>query len=136
MINFDEMQVGDYVMTHLDGTDKPGKVVDLNNGNNQTAIDNGVQVFWYETDDLSPITINDKILIDDFKFSKVVNDDGTVKYLKGAFRFLIPKENDFTRMEIWYKDETRHINSQISVHQLQNHFNEMTKVPLDGAEFN
>lgn len=136
MINFDEIQVGDYVMTHLDGTDTIGKVVDFNYGNRQTAIDNGIQVFWYEADDMSPITINDKILIDDFKFTKVINDDGTVKYMKGAFRFLIPKEHDFTRMEIWYRDETRHIKSQISVHQLQNHFHEMTKVVLDESPFN
>lgn len=135
MIKFDEMQVGDYVMTHLDGTDTIGKVVELNNANKQTAIDNGVQVFWYEVDDLSPITISDSILINDLKFTKVVNENGSVKYMKGAFRTLIPKENDFSRMQIWYRDETRQLDHQISLHQFQNHFLEMTKVVLDGTSF-
>ena len=113
MVKFEEMNVGDYVMTHLDGTDQIGKVVQLNIANKQTAIDNGVQVFWFEVDDLSPITISDKILIEDLKFSKEINADGTVKYMKGAFRTLIPKENDFSRMQIWYRDETRHIKNQM-----------------------
>lgn len=135
MIKFEEMHVGNYVMTHIDGTDQIGKVVNLNHANKQTAIDNGVQVFWFEVDDLSPLTINDTILTQDLKFSKVVNDDGTVKYMKGAFRTLIPKEHDFSRMEIWYRDETRHIKHQISVHEFQNHFEEMTKVVLDETNF-
>ncbi|MEO5991333.1 MAG: hypothetical protein ABIP68_06820 [Ferruginibacter sp.] len=135
MVKFEDMNVGDYVMTHLGGTDKIGKVVQLNTANKQTAVDNGVQVFWYELADLSPITISDKILIDDLKFSKEINEDGTVKYMKGAFRTLIPKENDFSRMEIWYRDETRHIKNQISLHEFQNHFHEMTKVHLDQNSF-
>lgn len=135
MIKFEEMHVGDYVMTHLDGTDTIGKVVELNYANKQTAIDNGVQVFWYEVDDLSPITISDAILTQDLKFSKVINENGSVKYMKGAFRTLIPKENDFSTMEIWYRDESRHINHQISLHQFQNHFHEMTKMFLDQTSF-
>jgi len=70
-----------------------------------------------------------------FKFHKQVNDDGTIKYLKGAFRILIPKEGDFSRMEIWYRDETRHITHSIYVHNLQNHFYDMTKVHLNDESF-
>ena len=70
-----------------------------------------------------------------FKFHKHVNDDGTIKYSKGAFRILIPKQGDFSRMEIWYRDEKRHILQPIPVHTLQNHFYEMTKVHLNTESF-
>ncbi len=80
------------------------------------------------------LSLSDEELVH-FKFHKEVNPDGTVKYLKGAFRILIPKEGDFSRMEIWYRDETRHILQPISVHNLQNHFYEMTKVYLNDESF-
>jgi hypothetical protein len=55
--------------------------------------------------------------------------------MKGAFRMLIPKEGDFSRMEIWYRDEQRHILEPIPLHVLQNHFFEMTKVFLNEGSF-
>lgn len=135
MIKFEDLHVGDYVMTHLDGTDEVGKVVELNHANKQTAVDNGVQVFWYEKEGLSPITLSDSILTNDLKFTKTINDDGSVKYMKGAFRAMIPAEGDFSTMEIWYRDEKRHIKHQISVHEFQNHFRDMTKIDLDVTSY-
>jgi len=55
--------------------------------------------------------------------------------MKGAFRMLVPKEGDYSRMEIWYRDETRKIINPISLHTLQNHFYEMTKVFLNDESF-
>jgi hypothetical protein len=55
--------------------------------------------------------------------------------MKGAFRIMLEKERDFSHMEIWYRDERRHILHPISVHNLQNHFYEMTKVFLNDESF-
>ena len=43
--------------------------------------------------------------------------------------------NDFSKFEIWYRDEKRHIMQPISLHQLQNHFYDMTKVHLNHQTF-
>jgi hypothetical protein len=134
MIKYQELKMGDYVIADNDGDQRRGEVTRLNGDEKQVEVDTG-QCFWYETDQLSPITITDDELTN-LKFSKHVNEDGTIKYLKGAFRMLIPKEGDFSRMEIWYRDETRHIVNPISLHTLQNHYYELTKMYLNTDNFN
>ncbi|MEO6488585.1 MAG: hypothetical protein ABIO04_01485 [Ferruginibacter sp.] len=133
MIKFSELKVGDYVISDNDGDRRRGEVTNLNGDEKQVCVDTG-QEFWYEREQLYPIPITEKELMD-LKFHKHVNDDGTIKYMKGAFRMLIPKEGDFSRMEIWYRDETRHIVNEISLHNLQNHFYDVTKVHLNADSF-
>lgn len=133
MLKFHEVKAGDYIIADNDGDKKRGEVTNLNADEKQVCVDTG-QEFWYEMNQLSALPITDEEL-SNFKFHKHVNDDGTIKYSKGAFRILIPKESDFSRMEIWYRDETRHISTPISVHNLQNHFYDMTKVHLNADSF-
>ena len=134
MIKFHEIKIGDYLIADNDGDKKRGEVTNLNNNEKQVCVNTGAQDFWYELDQLDPIAITDEEL-EKLKFHKQVNEDGTLKYLKGAFRMLVPKEGDFSRMEIWYRDEQRHITTPISLHILQNHFFEMTKVHLNTETF-
>ena len=133
MIKFQELRIGDYLIADNDGDSHRGEVTNLNGDEKQVCVDTG-QEFWYEINQLKAIPLSDEEFMS-LKFHKQVNDDGTVKYLKGAFRILIPKEGDFSRMEIWYRDETRHILQAISVHNLQNHFYQMTKVHLNDESF-
>jgi hypothetical protein len=134
MINFHELRVGDFVITENDGDTRRGEVTDLNGNEKQVCVDNGAQEFWYETNQLIPLEITDEELMN-LKFHKENLEDGGVKYLKGAFRIFIPKEGDFSKMEIWYRDEKRHVLHPIQLHTLQNHFYEMTKVHLNTASF-
>lgn len=132
MIKFSDLKQGDYVLVSTGGEPWQGEVVDLNNDEKQVCINNGVQDFWFSTDDLYPITLNDETLRM-MNFEKVANADGSVKYMKDAFRVLIPREGEFSQFEIWYRDETRQIVSPIFLHQLQNHYLDMTKVHLTNA---
>ena len=134
MIKFQELKIGDYVIADNDGDMRRGEVTNLNGDEKQVCVDTGAQGFWYETEQLRPIPITDEEL-ELLKFHKQVNDDGTVKYMKGAFRLLIPTQNDFSKMEIWYRDEARHIIVPINLHNLQNHYYEMTKVHLNDESF-
>ena len=134
MLKFSEIKTGDYLFADNDGDMKRGEVTNLNGDEKQVCVDTGAQGFWYEMDQLSPVPITDAELAS-LKFHKQVNDDGTIKYSKGAFRLLISKESDFSRMEIWYRDETRHILNAINLHNLQNHFYDMTKVHLNDESF-
>ena len=90
MIKFHEVKVGDYLIADNDGDMKRGEVTNLNGDEKQVCVDTG-QEFWYETEQLRPIPLNDEELMN-LKFHKHVNEDGTVKYMKGAFRMLIPAE--------------------------------------------
>lgn len=134
MLKFQNIKVGDYLMADNDGDVVTGEVTNLKHGENQVCLDNGVQEFWYEMNQLSPIELNDEEL-SKLKFSKQTNEDGTVKYMKGAFRMLIPKAGDFSSLELWYRDERRHITHALNVHELQNHFHDMTKVHLNDESF-
>jgi len=134
MIKFHEIKVGDYLIADNDGDPKIGEVTNLNGDEKQVCVDTG-QEFWYETNQLSAIPLDEEQLMN-FKFKKETPDDGSVKYLKGAFRISLPVAGNFSRMEIWYRDERRHIMQPLFVHQLQNHFHEMTKVLLNDEVYN
>lgn len=134
MLKFQNIKVGDYLMANNDGDILKGEVTNLKHGENQVCMDIGPQEFWYEMEQLAPIPLNDEEL-SKLKFTKDENGEGTVKYSKGAFRLLLPAKDDFSKMEIWYRDERRHIIHPINVHELQNHFYEMTKVHLNDEAF-
>lgn len=134
MIKFQDLRTGDYVIADNDGDKRQGEVTNLNRDEKQVCVNTGAQDFWYDPEQLSPIELNEDELTR-LQFTKQQNDDGTVKYMKGAFRMQLPHAGDFSHFEIWYRDEKRHIINPIYVHQLQNHFYEMTKVHLNEEAF-
>ncbi len=131
MIKFQDVKVGDYVMANYEGDMHQGEV---QKDQKMALIDSGVQEFWHNMEDLHAIPLDD-VQMERLKFTRQENEDGSVKYMKGAFRMLIPAKNDFSKMEIWYRDEKRHIVLPLFVHNLQNHFYEMTKVHLNDEAF-
>lgn len=133
MIKFNEIKVGDFLIADNDGDKKQGEVTNLKGNSKQVCVDTGTQEFWYETEQLSPIPLNEEQLLK-LKFTKQDNEDGSVKYMKGAFRMLLTHKGDFSKFEVWYRDEKRQVMQPISLHQLQNHFYEMTKVHLNDGE--
>lgn len=129
MIKFSDLKVGDYVLAESDGQAWQGEVTDFNNDEKEIGVDNGVQKFYFKSEHLFPIPLDEATLLK-MNFQKHVNEDGSVKYSKGAFRVQTPKQDDFSQFEIWYRDEKRHILSPIALHELQNHYLAMTKVHL------
>ena len=129
MIKFHELKTGDYVLVKQDGTTWAGEVTNLNGDEKEVCVDNGVQEFWFKPEELSPLPLdNDQLM--KLKFQREDLEDGSAKYKKGAFRILLPQKDDFSLFDVWYREEKRHILHPISVHQLQNHYLEMTKVHL------
>jgi hypothetical protein len=129
MIKFNELKVGDYVMAEYNGQQKEGEVIQLNGDEKQVYIQSGDQDFWFETSHLYAITLDEAQLYR-LGFTKQENEDGSVKYMKGAFRLLLHSPNTFNEFEIWYREDRRHIVKPICVHEFQNHYLEMTKVHL------
>ncbi len=129
MIKFGELKNGDYVLAESDGQAWQGEVTGFNHDEKEVSVYNGVQDFWFKTDELFALPLDENQLMK-LKFRKHVNDDGSVKYMKGAFRLQTPSQDNFNNFEIWYRDEKRTMLHPISVHQLQNHHVEMTKVHL------
>lgn len=134
MLKFHELKVGDLVMAEYDGQYKEGEITNLNHDEKQVSIrtEDGNK-FWYEVPKIKPIVLDEAQL---FKvgFTKQVNDNGSVKYMKGAFRVLIPREGDFTNFEMWYREDQRFIQQPIFLHDFQNKYLQMTKVHLTKGE--
>lgn len=129
MIPFNELKIGDFVMAEYDGKMWEGEVMDLNHDEKQVCVETEVQEFWFEAAELFPIPMNDEQLLK-LSFTKEVLDDGYVKYKKGAFRILIPSKDNFSDLEIWYREDHRIFHHQLMIHELQNHYLQMTKIHL------
>ena len=129
MIPFHELRIGDIVLIEFNGQRMEGEVTDKADADRLICVDNEVQGFWYTPDDLVGIPLDENQLMK-FGFEKEVQPDGSIKYLRGPFRILLPQAGSFAHFEMWYREDRRHIIEHISVHQLQNHYHQMTKVDL------
>ncbi|HVW63305.1 MAG TPA: hypothetical protein VHC48_24810 [Puia sp.] len=128
MIRFHELKVGDYVLADFEGQRSEGEVIGLNEGDKMASVQTSVQDFWYTPDQLYPIALDDNQLMQ-LGFEKEAFEAG-VKYKRGPFRILLPAPGNFSHFEMWYREDRRHIAQPIYVHELQNHYRQMTKVEL------
>ncbi|GAC1438423.1 MAG: hypothetical protein NVSMB63_01960 [Sediminibacterium sp.] len=129
MIKFSDIRIGDYVRAEYEGKIWDGEVVRLNGDEKQVCVRTEVQNFWFEQEQLQPIPLNESELLK-LNFTKQTNGDASVKYLKGSFRIVTPVADDFSKMEMWYREDRRHNPDVHYVHQLQNQYLDMTKIHL------
>jgi len=128
MVKYGHLQHGDIVLVNDEGLLREGVVVGKDLDDQQIHVDNGVQEFWYHTQDIFPIALDDDQLMK-FGFEKE-EVSGAIKYKKGVFRLVVPQTGNFSNLEMWYREDRRHFNVPIAVHELQNLHMSMSKVPL------
>ena len=129
MIKFSTLQEGDLVIVDFEGVSREGIVSRLDHEEKKACVESDVQEYWYAPEQMAPIPLDDENLIHKLGFEKQDMGDHT-KYLKGAFRILVPRGGDFGHFEMWYREDRRHINYPMAVHELQNAYYQMTKVEL------
>jgi hypothetical protein len=129
MIKFHELKIGDVIQADFGGERFDGQVSALNHEDKQVNVHNGDQDDWFEAGDLYPILLDD-VQLEKLGFEMVINDDKTVKYMRGPFRIMISAAGKFDEIEIWYREDRRHIHHHLAVHELQNNYHQMTKVDL------
>jgi hypothetical protein len=130
MLKLGELKSGDIVRVNDDGVEREGTVVQISHEEHMALVDNGIQEFWYGPEEISPIMVDERQLLNLGFEKQHLNGEG-IKYMKGAFRIVTPREGDFSNIEMWYREDRRHFGTPIGVHQLQNLHLEMTKVPLE-----
>ncbi|MBC7849632.1 MAG: hypothetical protein H7Y31_07845 [Chitinophagaceae bacterium] len=130
MIKFSEIKPGDIVMAEFEGEKKQGIVKNINREDKEICIETGVQEFWFTADHLYPIPLDESQLLM-LGFHSQTATDGSVKYMKDSFRLVIPKAGDFSHIDMWWREDRRHVNQPFYVHDLQNHHYDMTKVELN-----
>ncbi|MFY7839144.1 MAG: hypothetical protein ACOVP7_02660 [Lacibacter sp.] len=133
MIKISDLKEGDFVMVNNEGTTMEGEVTAIDNVQKMAQVSTGENnEFWYEAEALSSIPLSDEAL-KKINFQREDQPDGSVKYLKGAFRVQIERPNDFNKLNFWYREDKRHVNQLIALHELQNYYLNMTKVHLTAA---
>jgi hypothetical protein len=132
MIKLSELKPGNIIKVEEEGELREGEVVDISRDEHEALVDNSVQEFWYTEEDMHPILLDEEQLLK-LGFEKEENEDGSVKYKKGAFRILLPQKGNFSKIEMWYREDRRHFNYPLSVHELQNLHAAMSKIPLEKA---
>jgi len=131
MIRFNDCKPGDLVVAEYEGKEWEGEIVEVNREDKEVCVRTEVQEFWFDPAHLRGIPLNDRQL-SLLGFEKQVNgNDAPVKYCKGAFRIMLPRAESFDEFEMWYREDRRHIAKPIYVHELQNHYRDMTKVELN-----
>lgn len=129
MVKMQDLKVGDFVLADYEGETWEGIVKQLNWKDKKVCVETDVQDFWFKPDVLRPIPLNEEQLIK-LNFIKQDFENGSAKYIKGPFRLFLQNNNDFSKMEIWYREDRRQLTQPISVHELQNHYQQMTKIHL------
>ena len=132
MLKLSELQPGDIVMAEYEGQLQEGTVKELNKEDREVCVETSTQEFWFKPEHLFPVPLDEKQLLK-LGFQKEESDNGSVRYKKDSFRMFIPNKDDFSKMEIWWREDRRHLHQAINVHELQNHYYQMTKVELNPA---
>jgi len=133
MVKISELKEGDIVKVLDSGEERIGSVVQSSREENMVCVNNGVQDFWYAPEDVVPIPLTEEQLINTLGFEREETADG-IKYKKGAFRVVVHDPGNYTNLDVWYREDRRHFNHPLYVHELQNHHLDMTKVPLEAVQ--
>jgi hypothetical protein len=129
MLKLGDLKQGDIISLNDEGMQREGTVVKVSHEEHQALVDNGVQEFWYRLDEIKPIPLDENQLT---RLGFIKEEiEGVVKYKKGSFRLVTPVAGDFSNIEMWWREDRRHFNFPIGVHDLQNLHLDMTKVPLE-----
>jgi hypothetical protein len=130
MISFNEARRGDWVRVNYEGQTQDGEVTSINLDEGQVGVRtlSGMEVY-FAPEDVMGIPVDDEQLTR-LKFEKETTEEGYVKYKHGPFRLLIERPDDFSHSKMWYREDIRQITYPLYVHQLQNHYRNMTKVEL------
>jgi hypothetical protein len=129
MLKIDHLKSGDIISINDEGIMREGTVVSISHEEKQALVNNGVQEFWYSPADMYAVPLDESQLMK-FGFTKE-ESDGSVKYKRDSFRLVTPKKGDFSNVEMWWREDRRHFNFPLGVHELQNLHLDMTKVHLD-----
>ena len=130
MIKISDLKAGDVVRILDEGVERDGIVTDVDREENQAEIDNGIQEFWYNPEQIIPVPMSEERLINVLGFEKEEIPEG-VKFKKGAFRIVVKDPGNYADIDLWYREDHRHFKQSLYLHELQNLHLDMTKVHLE-----
>jgi hypothetical protein len=133
MIPMHELKAGDLVRAEYEGAYVPGSVVEFDRENRQICVvTNDDQESWYASEELYPITVT-KETLESLQFIQDggPDPDGSVTYIRGPFSIKVYDPETFQHLTLMYRSEQpRKLHHGLAMHELQNHYLDMTNVHL------
>ena len=129
MLKIGSLKSGGIISVNDEDIMREGTVVRVSHEENQALVDNGVQEFWYNPEEMFAVPLDDSQLLK-LGFTREETGAG-VKYKKDSFRLVTPKNGNFSTIEMWWREDRRNFDAPLGVHELQNLYLDMTKAHLD-----
>ncbi|MBL7734573.1 MAG: hypothetical protein JNL51_03885 [Chitinophagaceae bacterium] len=130
MIRLNELHPGNIVLAEYEGQKREGVVTELNHEDKEVCVETDVQEFWFSPEQLYPIPLSETQLLK-LGFEEKHDGQPGTKYMKNSFRLQLAQPGDFSSLDIWWREDRRHLKHSLYVHELQNHYYQMTKVELN-----
>lgn len=130
MIKFNELKQGNWILVLNEGTWMEGVVRHVNaDDGGQIEVETGVQRAWYTQEEVQALPLSEHYLLK-LGFEKETMESGNIKFKFGPFRVLSGPTLRFTDFLMWYREEKSHIKYPMTVHQFQNLYEQMVKIPI------
>ncbi|HEY0274254.1 MAG TPA: hypothetical protein VGC22_13765 [Chitinophaga sp.] len=130
MMKIHDLRVGDTVVAQYDGVLKQGVVTGLNHDEKQISVVTDEQEFWYNQEDLFPVSLGEEQLAA-LKFVRNNSVTQGAQYERGPFIIRFYVQNGEKHVDLQYRDEIRELKGDLTVSTLQNHYAAMTNFHLD-----
>ncbi|MCW3463740.1 hypothetical protein [Chitinophaga nivalis] len=132
MISLHELQSGDTVITRYGDVEKKGKILQVDREDKKVLVLTDENEFWYDLDNLYPIYLTgDTLLQLQFHVDAAHSSNADKLYVRGPFSVRLYPEGHKPAISLHYRDETRDLNTPITLNELQNHYHAMTNFHLE-----
>ncbi|MEC5142663.1 hypothetical protein [Chitinophaga sp. 212800010-3] len=133
MINIHDLKSGDTVITNYGGTEREGKILQVDHEDKKVLVATGDNELWYDLDNLVPIHLTEDTLLK-LQFHKdeaASSAAGGTLYVRGPFSVRWFENGHNPLLQLHYRDETRSLTEPITLNELQNHYHGMTNFHLE-----
>lgn len=133
MISIHELKSGDTVITNYGGTEKEGKILQVDHEDKKVLVATDENEYWYDLDSLLPVHLTEATLLK-LQFHKdetASSPAGGTLYVRGPFSVRMFEEGHKPLLQLHYRDESRNLNAPITLNELQNHYHGMTNFHLE-----
>ena len=132
MINIHELKSGDTVITNYEGTEREGKILQVDHEDKKVLVATDENEFWYDLDNLSPVLLSEAILLKlQFHKEDASSPAGGTLYVRGPFSVRFFEDGHKPLLQLHYRDESRNLDEPVTLNELQNHYHDMTNFHLE-----
>lgn len=128
MVDIRYVRPGNWLTAKVGGEHKAIVVKHIEEGKVETEVSEDEK--WFSAEELFPILLDENWL-KFLNFQQVESEPGSLKYERGPFTLTYPDKNNKLHVKLETMGEyPRNVEGEVSVHVIQNHYDDMIKMPM------